>query len=398
VNTNRRLTAVTVAVVAALGVTPAMAADWEMNPRIEAGYLYDDNYRLSSSEVGVSGPLLDAQMEWRALTQTGEFSFTPRVRATYFPDEKDLDAVDYFATINWERRGQRVTSLLRAEYSLLDVVTSEHPDVDTGGGLGEPDFGDAGRVLIDNQRRFLTVRPTFLFELSQRRELQVSAGYTDVAFDTQLFGAQVDYQTTDAALGLLTRINEVSNLVVRLRGARYDLESRLEPSNSYGAEVQWDRTTASETRTYVRLGAQSVEQLDGEKETNFVAGAGMSFLMGRNELFLDAARSAGPSSAGALVTRDQLRVRWTRAYTPRLNLLAGLRATRDEDIEDTLFTVFAERKYATADVGLEWRWQEEYSLRAAYDYTWQEFEDATTDATSSGVMISVTYEPLQRRR
>ena len=40
--------------------------------------------------------MVDAALELRTLTQTGEFSFTPRVRATYFPDATDLDAVDYF--------------------------------------------------------------------------------------------------------------------------------------------------------------------------------------------------------------------------------------------------------------------------------------------------------------
>jgi hypothetical protein len=219
-----------------------------------------------------------------------------------------------------------------------------------------------------------------------------------VKFDEQFFGAQVDFQVADVALGLVNRLNETSNLTVRLRGSQYDLASRLDTNDSYGAELQWDRTTAADTRTYIRVGAQQVELLNGDMETNWVGGAGVNFLMGRNELFLDGTHSVGASSAGALVTRDQLRLRWTRAFTPRLNLLAGLRATKDEDVENTLFTVFAGRKYATGDLGVEWRWQEEFSLRAAYDYTWQEFDDSTTDATSSGVMVSVTYQPLQRRR
>jgi hypothetical protein len=396
------LSTVATAVLGALAASQATAADWEMNPRLEAGYLYDDNYRLNSpgAEITASGPMVDAQVEWRALTQTGEFSFTPRVRATYFTEDeaKDLDAVDYFADLNWQHRGQRVTSALRGEFSQLDIITSEQPDVDAGGGLGDPDFGDAGRVLVDNRRTFASLRPSFAFDVSQRRELQLSGGYTDVSFDRELLGAQVDYRVADIALGLGTRLNERSNLVVRLRGAQYDIDSRLDKDNSYGAEVQWDRSTAAETRSYVRLGAQSVELLDGERDTNVVVGAGVNFLMGRNELFFDAARNVGPSSAGALVTRDQVRLRWTRAFTPRLNLLAGLRATRDEDIEDSQFTTFTGRKYATADLGLQWRWQEEYSLRAAYDYTWQEFDDSNVDAKSSGIMISVTYEPLQRRR
>src|SRR4051812_24668831 len=80
----------TAVVLGSFGAAPVMAADWEMNPRLEAGYLYDDNYRLGGpgNEIDVSGPMIDAQVEWRALTQTSEFSFTPRVSGTYFPDAK----------------------------------------------------------------------------------------------------------------------------------------------------------------------------------------------------------------------------------------------------------------------------------------------------------------------
>src|SRR5262245_48123934 len=128
---------------------PASAADWEFNPTLEAGYLYDDNYRLASpgNEIKVSGPLADAQLEIRALTQTGEFSFTPRIHATYFPDESDLDAVDYFANVDWQLRGQRTETRVLAEFAQQDIVDTEQPDVDAGGDLGEPDFGDSGVVL-----------------------------------------------------------------------------------------------------------------------------------------------------------------------------------------------------------------------------------------------------------
>ncbi len=37
-------------------------------------------------------------------------------------------------------------------------------------------------------------------------------------------------------------------------------------------------------------------------------------------------------------------------------------------------------------------------MRVAYDYTWQEFEDAPDAATSSGATLTVLYQPLQRRR
>jgi len=388
------------AIALSMACAPAIAAPWEFNPRVEAGYLYDDNYRLTTpgTEISVSGPLVDAEMELRTITQTGEFSLTPRIRATYFPDETELDAVDYFTTLNWERRGQRVNTRLRGEFAQQDIVNSELPDVDAGGGeLGEPDLGDGGRTFIDNRRTRFDLRPSMNFDVSQRNELQFEAGYTDVSFDERVSAAQVDYNTTNLAAGLRTRFSERNSLTFRVRGAQYEIDEQ-DARDGYGGELQWDRITAAETRSYFRVGAQNVELLDGSSETAWLAGAGVNFLIGRNELFLDGSRSVGPSSAGVIVARDQLRLRWSRAMTPRLSLVAGLRGTHDEDVDDSVLSTFTERSYATGDFGLQWFWQEEFSMRVAYDYTWQEFRNEADDATSSGAMISITYQPLQRRR
>jgi hypothetical protein len=397
VNTRRLIGSAGAVVVAGACWVPAHGAAWEFNPTVEAGYLYDDNYRLTTpgTEIDVQGPMVDAELELRTLTETGEFSFAPRVRATYFPDETELDSVDYFATLNWERRGQRAQTRVVGEFSQQDVVNSEQPDVDLGGELGVPDFGDGGRVLVDNRRRQASLRPSVSFELSPRRELQLGAGYNDVSFEEQISAAQVGYTVTDVAAGLVTRLNERSSLITRVRGARYEIDT-FDPTESFGGEVEWGTRTAADTRTYVRAGAQNVELQSGDSEVAWLAGAGVSLIMGRNELFLDLSRNIGPSSIGLIVARDQLRVGLTRAMTPRLSLVAGLRGIHDDAVDSD--SGFEGRTYATGDVGLQWRWQEEFSLRFTYDYTWQEFRNDVADATSSGAMISVLYQPLQRRR
>jgi hypothetical protein len=394
-----RVSTIVTVLAAAAASSIASAADWELNPRVEAGYLFDDNYRLTQpgTEIKVQGPLLDAALEMRAVTPSGEFSFTPRVRATYFPDERDLDSQDYFGTLDWQHHGQRTATRVLADFAEQDVVNSEQPDaeVPAGANLGESDFGDAGRVLVKNRRTRIAVRPSLDIDLSQRYQLQFDANYADVSFDQQISTAQVDYNNVDLTAGLMTRVSETSSLTARVRGARYDIATDG-LSTSYGAELQWDTRSVADVRTFLRGGAQNVQLAEGGSELAWLAGAGVSMPVGRNELFADLSRSVGPSSAGVVVTRDQLRLRWTRAMTPRLSLLAGLRGTHDDDV-DTSSTV-QPRSYATGDLGLQWQWQEEFSVRVGYDYTWQQFEDSGNDATSSGATISVLYQPLQRRR
>lgn len=382
----------------------ALAADWELNPRVEAGYLFDDNFRLAQpgNEIEVQGPLADVALEMRARNPAGEFSFTPRVRATYFPDETELDTVDYFANLYWLRDAQRLRTVVRGEFSRQDIVNSEQPDAEVPGDtdLGEADFGDAGRVFDSNRRTRGSLRPTWEYELSSRRSLEFGANATMVSFDDEIPGAQVDYESYDVTAGLTTRLTPVSSFTARVRGARFDIDTAGE-SDSYGAELQWDTRSATERRTFLRAGAQRVDFADGDSATAWLAGAGMSMPLGRNMLFVDLSRSVGPSSAGNVITRDQLRFRWTRDITPRLAFLFGVRGTHDEDVDDDDTTTFQPRSYATGDIGLQWRWREEFSLRVAYDYTWQEFDDTLIDqeaATSSGARITVLYQPLQRRR
>jgi hypothetical protein len=379
----------------------ALAADWELNPTVEAGYLFDDNYRLASpgNEIEVQGPLVDAALEMRARNPAGEFSFTPRIRGTYFQDEPDLDSVDYFANLYWLNQGQRLETAIRAEFSHQDVVNSEQPDAEVPGGaeLGESDFGDAGRVFVQNRRTRGSVRPTMEYELSTRRSLEFGANLTGVTFDEEIPGAQEDYNSADLTAGLVTRISPVSSFTVRARGAKFDIDTQGD-STSYGAELQWDMRSASEIRTFLRGGAQRVDFSAGDSATAWLAGAGVNMPIGRNQLFLDLSRGVGPSSSGNVITRDQLRVRFSRDITPRFAFLAGLRGTHDEDVQEDSLT-FQPRSYITGDVGVQWRWEEEFSLRFTYDYAWQEFEDSLFDAaTSSGASLTVMYQPVQRRR
>jgi hypothetical protein len=365
---------------------------------VEAGYLLDDNYRLTppGTEIEVQGPMADAELEIRARNPAGEFSFTPRVRATYFSQEPELDSVDYFADVVWLREGQRLDTEIVGEFSHQDVVNSEQPDAEVPTDLGETDFGDSGRVLVSNQRTRASLRPAMRYDLSPRRGLEFTANVTDVSFEEEIPGAQVDYRNADLTAGLVMRPSETTAFITRLRGARYDIETQGD-STSYGLELQWNKRTARELRTFVRGGAQQVEFADGEKKTAWLAGAGVELPVGRNQLFADLSRGVGPSSAGIVVTRDQLRLRWTRDITPRLAFLLGVRGTHDEDVSET--TAYRPRTYATGDIGMQWRWQEEFSLRFAYDYTWQDFDDALSEAaSSSGAMVSILYQPLQRRR
>jgi hypothetical protein len=390
-----------IAVAAALAAAgTASAADWEFNPTVEAGYLYDDNYRLTppGTEISVQGPVADVSLEMRMLNPASEFSLTPRIRTTYFPNEQALDTTDYFADLNWVKHGQKVETEVQGEFADQDVINSEQPAAEIPGNpdLGQTQFGDAGRVLVKNRRTREALYPTMTYDLSQLRSLEFGVSLADVNFDHEIPGAQVDFRNADLTAGLKTRFSSTSSFTARVRGARFDINNDGD-SKSFGAELQWDTQSVGGTRAFLRGGAQQVEFTAGRTESVWVGGGGVNSALGRNQFFFDLSRGVGPSSAGAVITRDQLRARWTRDMTPRLQLLAGLRGTRDEAVDPS--ASFTERSYATGDIGVQWHWQEEFSLRVAYNYTWQEYKNSLTDAaTSTGATATVLYQPSHRRR
>jgi hypothetical protein len=275
------------------------------------------------------------------------------------------------------------------------VINSEQPDTGIDSGLGEVDIGDSGRVLVKNRRTRFDVTPGVDFELSPRKQIELAAEYVDVSYDDQIPGAQVDFRLAQGTAALVSRLSERSTLTTRIRGAQFDIDGQG-TTDSYGAELEWGMRTATATQSFLRVGAQQVNLPTGEDVTAWVAGGGVNWVAGRNEIFADIARSVAPSSAGAVITRDQLRLSLTRAMTPRLSLLAGLRGIHDDSVDNAEF--FTTRSYATADLGLQWRWQEEFSVRAEYDYTWQKYQGAADNATSNGAMLSFVYQPLQRLR
>jgi len=382
-----------------LAAAPLPAADWEVSPRIQAGYQYDDNYRLApdGAEIEVSGALADVQLQLKRATPVFDFTFTPRVRATYFPDEREEDSEDYFGLLELVRRGQRVEAALRTEFADEDVVSSEQPGTDIDTGLGEPGVVEGGILVVRNRRQLISVRPSLSHELSQRHSLLYNLRYVDVEFDEQVPGLQVGYTDAEAAFGWAYAVSERSTLTSRVRGTRYELDTGQRSSDGYGVEFEWGSEATQTIRSFLRVGAQRTDVVrvlgDSVTETSWLAGAGLRWTAGLTQLFGDATRSVGPTSSGVIVERDQLRLRLDRAVTPRFSFFTGLRGVRDSAVDSA--SGFRDRKYATAEIGAQWRILQQLSLTAAVDYAWQEFR-AQDDASSSGAMITLVYEPRRR--
>jgi len=373
-------------------VTPASADSWEFAPRLELGYLYNDNYRLdfAGDEIDVSGGTLDVTLPIRLISQVRRAEIAPRVQSTLFPGDRDEDSTDYFVKGLFEQSGQRSVYGVDARVSREDVVRSELPGADVDSDLGEPDEGDSGRVLQRNQRDMIRVAPYWRYDVSQRHRVEAGGYYLDANFEKDFAGAQQDFTDADIYAGWGYLLSQRSSLTFRGRASRYETAF---DSDAYGAEIEWRSDYSETSQVYLRLGGQRTE-LDrggGDFDTSVIGGAGGRWTWPTTNVFADLTRSVGPTSAGVVVDRNQLRVRLQRALRPRLSMLVGARATRDEPVQEA--STHPTRKYVTGEVGFDWRMTRAWSVVGLYHYIWQEYSDEPADRSSNAISLGVVYEP-----
>jgi hypothetical protein len=378
----------------------ASAQEWIFDPRVELQAIYNDNIRVTSipgQEIEVYGPGVDAQVTARKESQAWAIEATPHIATNYFPDAKSEDYTDYYFDTRGERRTQRTRTSAIFQFADESVVSSELPVADFPGiDLGQVVSGDAGEVTIRNRRTLYTAQPSFSFDWTERRHLTLDAHYTDVKFDNRLF-EQVGFTDSGLAAGIVWDFSQRAKFSVDVLGAVYSPDDGSKDTTSTGLMAEW-RMAPSETMAYYfRLGGNHAQRdatgTAAEVSTSsFNGGVGVAWTYQVSTFVIDALRSTSPSSQGAVVNRDELRLRLTRAFSPKVTGYVAARGIRTTGVESAVVDV-RERKYYTGRTGFEWRMTRQFSLDGAYEYKWQKYDGDPTNAASNGVTLSVVYQP-----
>ncbi len=401
-NSRARLAVRLACAAAAACATPAAFADidWVFDPRIEAGAVYNDNYRLTDQrgqEIEVKGGDIDAALGIRGADQRSQYALTPRIRSTFFPDASSEEATDYYLGGSAENRTQRFLSKLQAQFADESVVSSELLAADFPGlGLGQTVSGDTGLVTVRNRRRLITVNPDFSYDWTTRRHVVFGVAYVDVKYQDQV-AQQVGFKDYDGYAGLLWDVSQRHTFSVRVTGDRFTPDDNTQDINTGGVVAEWRTAASAITSYYFRLGVNhsdrnATDTQPGLSSTNLNGGLGAEWHFQATQLVLDAMQTTAPSGSGTVVERDEVRFRLVRTFQPRLSGFVALRGIRTNGLGNEVVSV-RDRKYAAGSTGFEWRANRQFSLHGEYDYTWQKFADQPNDASSNGVIVSVIYEP-----
>ncbi|MFL6548540.1 MAG: hypothetical protein ACJ8OJ_07575 [Povalibacter sp.] len=381
---------VALAISALLFGSLASAANWEFAPVVEGGWRVSDNYRLGppGTEVEVSGAEVDAAVTMRTVDPRLQIELTPRITTTRFPGDDEQESTDYYFTGVLADHTPVRDMGIRGDFSQEDVVRSELPSPGAGGDLGSPETGDSGRALERSRRDMINLTPYWYYSFSELNRLELSGRYIDANFSHETGDELQDFSQSDISAGWRRHYSERSSFLLRAVASEFYTNFT---TDSYGADFQWDHDFSPVSRMYARIGGRNISSDERGEDTSFVAGLGGRWSSQRNQLFLDLTRTVEPISAGTVVERYQLRLRLDHDISPRVALVFGLRGAHDQDVDDA--STYPTRKFASGEVGVEWRVQRVLSLTATYNRLWQEYEDEPADRNSNGFLISLVYEP-----
>jgi len=368
----------------------ASAANWEFAPVIEGGWRSSDNYRLGlpTTEIEVSGAQLDAALTMRTVDPRLHIELTPRVVATKFPGDEDQDDTNYYFSALIGNTTPIRDLGIRGDYSREDVVRSELPMPEDGGDLGSPETGDSGRALERTQRDMARIAPYFYYRLNELNRLEFDGRYIDANYDNESGSRLQDFSQADISAGWRRRYTERSSFVMRAVASQYETAFT---TDAYGLDLQWDREFSPVSRMYARIGGRQTSSDERGDKTSIIAGLGGRWSSQRNQFFADLTRTVEPISAGTVVERYQLRLRLDHDISPRVALVFGVRGAHDQDIDDN--STYPTRKFASGEVGFEWRLQRTLALTGTYNRLWQEYEDEPADRNANGFLITLVYEP-----
>jgi hypothetical protein len=381
----------------------AAAAQWQIDPKIQATAIHDDNHHMDSvpaNVLAVTGAEVEAGVEFHGRWPSTTLLFAPRLWSSYFPNHSQEDANDQYVTFAVDHDGEKARSAFLADYSRVTLLKQFLPGTTINGDLGQAAPGTTpGKLNVRSRQDLLWAYPTFQLSLSPRSRLLLRADYIDAKYDQPAFGDYTNYTYTSGSAGWAFDVTPRGTLSVTGSGSQFTPAAGSE-SKTYGLRADWYKRLTEKTRYYLRVGVDRTQfdSVSGSvvtapvAATNTVsAGAGVSWAFQVTSIFLDATRNVAPNATGYAVQQEQLRLRLQRRYSQRLSGFVGAVGVKDDALGDT--SKFVARRYLSGTVGFEWRVQRAFAIAGAYSYSWQKFADDPNNAKSNAFRLAFVYEP-----
>jgi hypothetical protein len=365
-------------------INSALADHWEWNPHASAALEYNDNRQLRPvNQESVSGTLLDAGVTLRRETPLSNISLSPRWRRANYSDD-DLDSSVGILDGMVERDLERGSLSVGVNYTRDTTLTSE--------------LDSSGLVQVNKRRETWNVDPEIIYQLSARSILAVNGSYSDVSYKDALSAGLVDYDYQSVSLALVRELAAKSVITASVYATRLDVTDFESQTDSYGIRINYDHEWSAATQLSLGIGTRRTDYYRSffgglvtidEEEKGYLANASLAHQEHRFSWNVELSRSVSPSGVGVLQQSDTLTASVNKPLNQVLIASASIRGSQFEELTGGSTT--NKRDYATGSANLSWILAPEWSINGSYRYTWQKYENATADAHSSAVYLTLHY-------
>lgn len=390
---------------------PAAAQQVYWQPRFEARIEGHTNRNLaieSEAEDEIAGYRADLGVTWGRITPRSETRIRPLLRFQDYPDRDGLQRFEQFLDLETLYRTLRSDFELVGRFSRRDAYTAEFIEAEFDEfDPNDPTVSETGRILADTTRTRFQVRPGYTYRFSERTGLAAGVTYERVDYDDPRFTAgQRDFDFVLAEGTWRWRSDPLTEIAFGPYVSRYETRDDSSRSDGYGAVLSWGREWSERlSSTFTgRVERTESDRLLGVPavpvEESTTAWAASVDVRSRTEISqwrFVAGRRITPTGSGAKADSDELRVEYTRAHSERLSSITALRALRIRS-QSELVGRFDDRDYARLELSLRWAVTPTWFIRGGYEFTWQEYQFETADATNNAIFLSVGFLGLGPQR
>ncbi len=380
------------------------AAEWSATPSISLQELYNDNFLLTTTpEPAVTGTVITPRVDLTAQQENWNLTGTTQWTNSRYSGQSGLDTNGQYLYLNSSFKTQRSTWQLAGTYANESVLT------------GTQNVSDIGLVHTQMQRITRNIGPTWTWAISDTSQVQVAYQRSDVSYGSSGAAAQLyDYTQDSSSLTLARNLSERTQIfgvvnytdfhvpVMQISGTNVtskttsgelgvseNFTERL--TGSLYAGAQNTRTSGTQCDPIIlSLFGQCFLEPTFTKDSGSVYNASLQEQFETGNMSLVLSRAVAPSGAGTQVQTDTDTFSVNTQLSERLGGAVYFNYYRIHGIGQSLSGV--DRNLYSGGPSLRWRWTENLTATAAYQYMWQKDTDPNSQsAASNAVFLSLSY-------
>ena len=381
---------------------PSEAAEWSMEPSVDLRTEYNDNINFTSApHPSVWGVILSPDVKFSGTTEALNVTGGLRFNFNRYFGEQGLDTNDHILTLRSSYKGERDVLGLNVDSVEDSTLVSE--------------LSDTGVVLARDQRRLLSISPSWSHSLTERTTITASYTYNDVNYANNVETGLIDYRDQTATLALSYRPGERDLASLTGYYDRYETNPGLFLANTYGIEVGYDRAFSETLHGSLAIGSRTtrststtqalvcdgpilagicfgnvttVKSVTKANSTGYIFAANLDEQWETAKLSAALSRTINPSGLGTIVETDHLGLTWTQEWSPTVSSSVGANLYRSRYGQNVTGN---NNSYYTIEPGVSWRMTENWTLRGGYSYRSARYEGSQAHASANVAYLVLSY-------